>query len=354
VPIPIFYGSQLAEFDFGPGHPFTGERFESYVALLESTGVGAMCEFMALRSASDEDLQLVHTHEYLKYVKFLESSGGYISVDTPVTPSVMEIQRLITGSGLQAAELLIKGEYRTAHTFGGFHHAGRDYGEGFCIYNDVAVVTEALLKRHRVKRVLILDTDAHQGNGTMDIFYSNPKVLFISLHQDPRTLYPGKGFTWETGKNEGKGYTVNLPMPPYAGNEQYEYVFKEVIRPIAREFSPDMIIRNGGSDPYFADDLTALGLDLDGLNVIGKRVREIVNDTGARLIDMMVSGYGDMVIYGWLALFCGVESLDFDYKTASPEQPSVQMRADNEKLNAYTEAMVRDLRSQLKDHWSCG
>ncbi|KYK28641.1 MAG: hypothetical protein AYK23_00210 [Candidatus Proteinoplasmatales archaeon SG8-5] len=352
VSIPIFYSSQLANFNFGPGHPFTGERFESYTALLEKSSVMDKCEFLPLETAKEEDLLLVHTPEYLKLVKFYEETGGYLSMDTPVTPSVVEIQALITGSGLQAAKLLVEGAENTAHTFGGFHHAGRDYGEGFCVYNDVAIVAEALIKRHGLRRILILDTDAHQGNGTMDVFYTNPNVLFVSIHQDPRTLYPGKGFTWEIGKNEGKGYTVNLPMPPYAGTGQYDLVFDEIVTPISKEFAPDVIIRNGGSDPYHADALTNLGLDLDGLYKLGKSVSAISDATCGRLLDMMVSGYGNMVIYGWLALFCGLEGLDIDYKSASPEEPGHLHEPDNEGLTSCTEAMIGDLRAHLREYWT--
>jgi acetoin utilization protein AcuC len=197
-----------------------------------------------------------------------------------------------------------------------------------------------------------LDTDAHQGNGTMDIFYSNPKVLFISVHQDPRTLYPGKGFTWEIGKNEGKGYTVNLPMPPYASTKQYDIVFGEVIEPIVKEYGPELIIRNGGSDPYYADTLTNLGLDLEGLHKLGKNVRDLSDETCGKLLDMMVSGYGQMVIYGWLSLFCGVTGLDAEVKNISPEEADQMPSANNDKLTRYTETMVKDLKTHLKDYWA--
>lgn len=351
--IPLFYGNELTTFDFGAGHPFTGERFENYVSLLERARVREICEFLPLTPATEEDLLLVHTPEYLEHVKFLERSGGYLSADTPVSAQVVGVQRLITGSAIQAAKLLLEDDRKSAHTFGGLHHAGKDYGEGFCVYNDVAIVTKAMIERYGLKRILIIDTDAHQGNGTMDIFYSNPNVLFISMHQDPRTLYPGRGFTHEIGINDGKGYTINTPLPPYAGNGQYEHVFDEIVEPVAAEFRPQMIIRNGGSDPYYADELTALGLDLDGLNLVGKRVREIVDDTGAKLIDMMVSGYGDHVIYGWLALFCGIQNINIDYKAASPEEPPHHHNAADESLDRFTEAMIKEVKRELVDYWNC-
>lgn len=352
-PIPIFYSKELQKFDFGKDHPFNGQRFEDFIELLDKTKIVKKCELIPPVKATDKDILLVHTPEYLGMVKALEKTNGWLTIDTPVTPQAAEAQRLITGSGLQAAKLLLDTEHETAHTFGGFHHAGRDYGEGFCIYNDVAVVTQALLDRHKLKRVMILDTDAHQGNGTMDIFYGEPKVLFVSIHQDPRTLYPGKGFTWEIGTGEGKGYTVNIPMPPYANNEQYKLAFEEIIEPIAYEFKPEIIIRNGGSDPYYRDELTILGLNYDGLNMLGKKASVISKATAGKLLDMMVSGYGDQVIYGWLSLFCGVENLDIDYKFFAPEEPPPQIQVPEDALNRGTKKTTQELKTALSDYWKC-
>lgn len=352
-PIPIFYSSWLSRFDFGPGHPFSGDRFEGFVKLLDDIGVKGSCKFIPPVPATEEDFELIHTKEYLKYVRYLEKTSGMLTMDTPVTKEVVDVQNLIAGSGLQAADLIMKEESaKTTHTFGGFHHAGKNYGEGFCIYNDVAIVAKALIERHNLNRVMILDTDAHQGNGTMDIFYGDPRVLFVSIHQDPRTLYPGKGFTWETGQSEGKGYTMNLPMPPYAGNRQYERVFDTILKPLAREFKPQMIIRNGGSDPYYGDELTVLGLDLNGLNMIGGKVKEIVSETSGKLVDMMVSGYGNMVLYGWLALFCGVEGLETDYKAASPAEPRKPTQPSEQRLDQFTEIMIKDVEAELSDYWN--
>jgi acetoin utilization protein AcuC len=353
LPIPVFYSTELHKFNFGQDHPFNGERFAAFIELLKKAKIAPRCEFLPPVKATDKDLLLVHTPEYLGTVKALEKIGGWLTMDTPVTPQAEEAQRLITGSGLQAAKLLIETDHKIAHTFGGFHHAGRDYGEGFCIYNDVAVVTQALLDRHKLQRIMILDTDAHQGNGTMDIFNKEPRVLFVSIHQDPKTLYPGRGFTWETGIDEGRGYTINLSIPPYAGNEQYMLAFEEIIEPIASEFNPQLIIRNGGSDPYYRDELTMLGLNYDGLNRLGRKARSISKATSGKLLDMMVSGYGDQVIYGWLSLFCGVENLDTDYKSFAPEEPPPRIHVPEEALNRGTKKVIQELKSALSDYWKC-
>ncbi len=347
--IPIFYSDELGRFDFGPGHPLTGSRFRGFMDLLGKAGILDRCRIIKPQSATDEDLLTAHTRQYLDKVEELRKTGGWLSIDTPVTEGAAEAQRLIAGSGLQAVDLILGGG--TAHTFGGFHHAGRNFGEGFCIYNDVAIAAKAALGRHGLKRVMVLDSDAHQGNGTMDIFYDDPRVLFVSIHQDPRTIYPGKGFVWETGEEDGKGFTVNIPMPPLSGLENYMQAFDSVIEPLAREFKPEIFIRNGGSDPFYADELTMLGLNLDGLNAVSRRTRDLALDTSGNLLDMTVSGYGDWVTYGWLAQFCGSEALDTDYKSYSPKQPKRAPATSQESLERATAGMLESLKRELGQFW---
>jgi len=154
-----------------------------------------------------------------------------------------EAARLVIGQAKLAADLVQSGQFNMVVSLGGgLHHARRGYGEGFCLYNDVAFCATYLLEEYNLERILILDTDAHAGNGTSEYFYSSPQVLFIDLHQDPRTLYPGTGFAPDTGIGEGKGFTVNVPMPVYAGNDSYRLVFDEIVGPLAEEFKPQIII----------------------------------------------------------------------------------------------------------------
>ncbi len=319
--------------------------------LLKAAGLGDRLDVRGLRHATHDELLLAHDESYLDYVEHLADVGGNLTLDTPVNRDVMDIQSLIAGSGLDAAKLLVEGEVSIAHTFGGFHHAGRNYGEGFCLYNDVAIVAKALHQNHGVEKVLIIDTDAHQGNGTMDIFWESQQVLFISIHQDPRTLYPGRGFAHEVGAGVGRGYTVNVPMPPYAGFGHYERAMDEIVVPVSRAFEPDIVIRNGGSDPYVGDELTLLSLDYDGLAMLGREVREISDQTCGKLLDMMVSGYGPSVIYGWLALFCGVEKLDIDYKAHSPPEYKGSRGFPENVLDEMLDETIEDVKKYLEPHW---
>ena len=349
--IPLFYSDELGKFDLGPGHPLTGTRFREFIGLLDKAGILRDCRLIPPTSATDDDLMLAHNREYLDTIDRLRKDGGWLSIDTPVTDGAVGAQRLIAGSGLQATKLILDGENTTAHTFGGFHHAGRNFGEGFCIFNDVAIAAKALVERHGLSRVMILDSDAHQGNGTMDIFLDDPRILFISIHQDPRTIYPGKGFVWETGEGDGRGFTVNIPMPPLSGARNYTAAFDTIIEPLAREFAPEFFIRNGGSDPFYGDDLTMLGLDLDGLNMVSRRTRDVALETAGCLLDMTVSGYGDWATYGWLAQFCGSEALDTDYKAFCPKQPRRNPATSEESLARATNSMLGSLKGELRPYW---
>jgi len=226
---------------------------------------------------------------------------------------------------------------------GGLHHAGISSGEGFCIFNDVAVAAQYLADQE--KKVCVYDTDAHHGNGTMEIFYDDSDVLFISLHQDPRTLYPGEGRVIEFGENGGKGYTVNLPLPRGAQKEDYKYGIEEVVKPIVRQFSPDVVIRNGGSDPHHSDSLTDLKLDMEGLKHLGGSAREMADESSAGHIDLVVSGYGNRVVEGWHAIFLGSLGIDADV----PDDKKIGDFENDPK--AETKDMVKDLKDVQSKFW---
>jgi acetoin utilization protein AcuC len=255
------------------------------------------------------------------------------------------------GQAKMAADLIQAGEYKMVVCIGGnMHHAKPSYGEGFCIYNDNAFVAKYLMEKYGLERILILDTDAHQGNGTCKYFYSDPRVLFIDLHQDPRTLYPGIGFAHEIGEGVGKGYTINIPMPVYAGYDSYRLAFEEIVLPVTREFKPQIIIRNGGSDPHFADQLTNLGLPVRGFRMIGEKVREMSQICQGKELDIIGSGYNKEVLpYAWLALISGLA--DFRIKVEEPIPIPQRFQADP-ALEA-TKSVIEQVKRYHKDYWKC-
>ena len=144
------------------------------------------------------------------------------------------------------------------------HHAGRDRAAGFCIFNNVAYAAQRLLDETSAERIAILDFDAHWGDGTAEIFYDRRDVLYISFHQDPRTLYPGRGFPEELGRGEGRGYTVNIIMPPYANDAMYAEAWERIARPILEQYNPHAVLVSLGFDAHMDDPLTDLALSLTG------------------------------------------------------------------------------------------
>jgi acetoin utilization protein AcuC len=233
---------------------------------------------------------------------------------------------------------------------GGLHHAKASWGEGFCIYNDVAFAGKYLLEKCGLERILILDTDAHAGNGTSEYFYGDPRVLFIDIHQDPLTIYPGTGFIHQIGEGKGAGYTVNLPLPMRAGDRSYEFVFEEIVAPLVKEFKPQIIVRNGGSDPHWSDTLTTLGLTIPGFRRIGENVREMAKVCGGKVVDMIGSGYNKEILpYAWLSLIAGLA--DFPVRFDEPEP--IPERFKEKTQYEETKGMVRELKRLLRDYWPC-
>jgi acetoin utilization protein AcuC len=344
--IAIIYNEGLRKYDFGPGHPFRGERFPRYMELLKSKGILDDPEIDQVQQdpADDEDLLLVHEEDYVEKVHRLAETGYWLTRDTPLSQDIVEGARLVVGGAKKAVELVSRGYSLIDCVGGGLHHAGSDYGGGFCVFNDVAFCAKSFLERPDYDRVVILDTDVHAGNGTMDIFYDDPNVLFIDVHQDPLSIYPGRGFTEEIGEGEGEGYTVNIPLPPYTDNMGMKLVLEKVFKPLVEQFKPQAIIRNGGADPHFSDALGSLRLTYEGFHSIGKMVREASDNYRIPVVNMSCSGYNPKTVAeGMYAIFVGLLSRELDIKEMEePEPYESQIQAVRD--------IISELSNLLKDY----
>ncbi len=362
----ILYSRELKEYDFGPGHPFRSDRYEIIPDFLKKNlPKEASYQILKAKPATDKDLALICKKDYIDFTRdyFKNRSLGkdyngkffqYHSVDNlpAVKPKKVETAaRVIIGQTKLACDIIRQGQFNKAICLGGgMHHAKASFGEGFCLYNDVAFAVKYFIKKYGFKKILVLDTDAHCGNGTMEYFYEDPGVLFIDIHQDPKTVYPGTGFINQIGDKKGKGYTINIPLPIYAGNKSYQMVFEKIIEPVAKEFKPQIIIRNGGSDPHFADQLTQLGLTVKGFEMIGKKVRELAEICQGRVIDMIGSGYNKEVLAPcWLALIYGLTGIKTEIKEAVPVPEN--LKKDN--LRGETEKTITEIKSVFKKYWKC-
>ena len=365
--IGILYRDELREYDFGPAHPFRGDRYRAFITLLEGS-LAKDDNYRVLQAdwATEEDLLRICDRDYIDFTTqfYREANlgtvqnGPFSQFQSPDnmpggTPGkVEEAARLVVGQAKLACDLIQRGEYaKVVSLGGGLHHARRRYGEGFCIYNDVAFCALYLIQEYGLERVLVLDTDAHAGNGTSDYFYDTSKVLLIDLHQDPFTIYPGTGFPNQIGEGDGKGYTVNVPFPVSAGDDSFQLVFDEVVQPIAEEFKPQIIIRNGGSDPHVLDGLTSLGLTLKGFDFIGRTVATLSDQLcQGHVVDLSCSGYNQRVLpYAWLSLICGLANIDLPL---SEPEPLPQRPARDRSLEETALAIQR-VRKYLKGYWRC-
>jgi len=364
--IAILYREELKEYDFGPGHPFHGDRYEVFPQFLRQN-LAEDDNYRILKSdwASDEDLLLICQKDYIDFTRDyyralnlgLSYSGQFYRFhsedNAPVGKprKLEEAARLIIGQAKMACQLVQEGRFEKVVSIGGgLHHAKPSSGEGFCLYNDVAFCAINLRDKYNLERILILDTDAHAGNGTSEYFYEDPRVLFIDLHQDPRTLYPGVGFANQIGFGSGKGFTINIPMPVYAGYDSYQLVFGEIVQPVVEEFRPQIIIRNGGSDPHFNDGLTNLGLPVKGFRMIGEKVGEIAKICDGKVIDLIASGYNKEVLpYAWLALISGLAGIEI---TIEEPEPIPQRFQKDPSLEA-TKKVIQEVKGYHQEYWRC-
>ncbi len=363
--VAMLYRDELKEYDFGSGHPFRGDRFEEFLPFLKSRlNSDGNYQILPATWATDEDLLKICDPDYISFNKefyhaayggwgyYYENFSRYQSPDNkPIgNPGKLEwAARLIVGQAKMACDLVQNQKYQKVVSIGGgLHHAKRRFGEGFCLYNDVAFAAIYLIEKYKLDRILILDTDAHAANGTQEYFNSDPRVLLIDLHQDPRTIYPGTGFASSVGSGEGRGFTVNIPLPISAGDGSYQLAFDEIVLPLTHEFKPQIIIRNGGSDPYFNDGLANLGLTIAGFRMVGDKVREMTSVCQGKQIDLIASGYNKKILpYGWLSLISGIANFPITLEEPEP----VPQRYHQDLVLMQTQQAIAEVKHYHREFW---
>src|SRR5207302_5371867 len=296
----LFDQSEL-EYNFGAEHPMQPRRLVSLMDLLESSGLWQRSGEaitsppervqLPLRPATDEELELVHTADYIAAVKQLSipeaEAGqqerndlalryGFGEGDTPALPGMHEAAALIAGGTLVALSAVVglpaggpagtekSGPLHVFHPAGGWHHAWAERASGFCIYNDISVAIAHVLRSYEAK-VLYLDFDVHHGDGVQRSFYDEPRVMTVSLHETGRYLFPGTGDILELGRGLGRGYSINLPLEPFTEDESYIEVMNALLPPLVLSFAPDVIISQHGCDTHAWDPLAHLELTMRGI-----------------------------------------------------------------------------------------
>jgi acetoin utilization deacetylase AcuC-like enzyme len=278
------------------GHPERPERLVAVVRGLERAGLSKDLSAITSRPATDDELALVHDRAYIDLVKReLQSVIGVKQLstgDTDVTAGSLAAARAAAGGVLNAVDGVMSGRLKNAFCAvrPPGHHATRNRGMGFCIFNNVAIAARYLQKMHGIRRVLIVDFDYHHGNGTQDIFYEDDSVFYFSTHH--YGAYPGTGSAAETGAGKGVGTTLNVPLPPGAGDAQIVAAFEQKLVPAARRFKPDFILISAGFDGMRNDVLGRFDITPAGYAAITRIVVQLANELcQGRIVSVLEGGY---------------------------------------------------------------
>jgi acetoin utilization protein AcuC len=264
----LVWADELARYRFRPGHPLDPRRLELTVSLIHAMGLAGAGDrpIVAPRDATDEELGTVHHPDYIEAVQAVSADPrarvhpafGLGTEDVPIVRGMHEMARAVVGATLTAAELVASGKATRALSIaGGLHHAHARAASGFCVYNDLAVAIR-WLQQSRGWRVLYIDYDAHHGDGVQNIFYRDPEVLTVSIHESGLYLFPASGFIDEIGEGDGHGYSANIPLEAQTEDGSFLAAFDALVPELAAAFAPDVIVLQTGCDAHALDPLTHL------------------------------------------------------------------------------------------------
>ncbi len=264
----LIWDDRFREYAFGPDHPFTQESRWLAVRLMEAAGVVGSSPGSHSPSprsvpiASGAELERFHEVAYLDLVEQASHARQSFPLDggdTPSFPGCFDAAARVAKGTLLAADSVFGEVPQAFNPAGGLHHAHPDRASGFCIFNDLAIAIATQIRHHR-RRIAYVDIDAHHGDGVMYGFYDEGHVLDIDFHQDGRTIFPGTGTPQETGRGDGAGLKVNVPLPPGAGDDTFLTLFRRLVPPLIRSFRPEVILLQNGVDAHVDDGLAALAL----------------------------------------------------------------------------------------------
>ncbi|MGH3800041.1 MAG: acetoin utilization protein AcuC [Pseudonocardiaceae bacterium] len=278
----VVWDEAFLGYDLGGQHPLDPIRLDLTIRLARSLGVLDGVSLLAPVQATDDELRMAHSDDYLAAVK--NAPRGYVghglgTSDNPVFHRMHEASALVAGGSLLAADEILTGRAtRAANIAGGLHHAMRDHASGFCIYNDCVLAIRRLLDGG-TSRVAYVDIDVHHGDGVQQAFVDDPRVLTISLHQHPVTLWPGTGNSADIGAPGAEGSAVNVPLPPGTSDEGWLRAFHAVVPALLRAFEPEVLVTQHGADTHAEDPLADLALSVDGQRAAHRALAGLADTT---------------------------------------------------------------------------
>lgn len=326
----IVFDESLTQYNFGPSHPMAPVRIELTMQLADELGITDGLEVVGAQPATDDDLNLIHSAGYIERVHKLSDHPTYTDLsvglggdDNPVFAHMHEASALIAGASVEAARRVWTGQApRAINISGGLHHAMPGTASGFCIYNDVALAIRWLLD-NGAERIVYVDVDAHHGDGVQRMFWDDPRVLTISIHEGPQTLFPGTGFSTETGGEGAEGSAVNIPLPPGTSDAGWLRAFHAVVPALVREFSPDILVTQQGCDSHMDDPLTNLMLSVDGQRASYLALKALADEVcDGKWVATGGGGYAvmDVVPRAWTHLMAIVAGAPLDPLAETPER----------------------------------
>jgi acetoin utilization protein AcuC len=362
-PTCVVFDESLTDYDFGPAHPMNPVRVDLTMRLARALGVvdaGGLVTVPA-PEATDDDLLAVHDAALIEAVRRSSARGappdlahGLGTDDNPVFPHMHQAARHVVGASLEAARRVWEGEaIHAANIAGGLHHAMPDHASGFCVYNDVALAVRWLLD-HGAKKVAYVDVDVHHGDGVQQIFYDDPRVLTISLHETGQMLFPGTGFPAETGGPDAVGSSVNVALPPGTADAGWLRAFHAVVPPLVRAFEPDVLVTQQGCDSHRDDPLAHLMLTVDGHRASYLALHDLAHEVCAgRWVALGGGGYAvvDVVPRSWTHLLATVGGAPLD---PTADVPAEWRGEVEERLHRRSPARMGDGRHPAYRDWSEG
>lgn len=327
------YSDAFQTYKFHDRHPFNQKRLLLTLDLIQQMHLIRPEQFITPRMATEEELALILDPRFIEAVRQLDPAEqpippaldpeefGLGTEDVPIFPGMYKASLLSTGATLTAAELVMEGKAKHALNLGGgLHHGLRDKAAGFCIFNDAAVAIAHLRKTYQA-RVLYIDTDAHHGDGVQWLFYDDPHVLTVSIHETGRYLFPGTGDVHERGVGPGLGYSINLPLDAFTEDDSYLEMLHQLLPSVVRSFRPDVIVSQHGCDAHRFDPLTHLAVSMRTFQAIPQLVHELAHEyCDGRWIALGGGGYDiwRVVPRAWTLLWAEMNDVRLEDQVLPP------------------------------------